>query len=264
MAPAQSTTPWQAGGGARADTGLPPGLQSAQLLPGWTDAQGDRVMALELQLEPGWKTYWRTPGDTGLPPHFEWAGSGNLSDVTFHWPAPQPIKSGDKLEMGYHDTLVLPFTAHATDAGKPVQVKAQVELGLCESICVPASLDLTAAPAGVDPDPVILAALDAEPERLTDRPACRLTPMDDGLKLSVDLPAPDVSLAAIELTDQPDIWISTADLVQDGAAQHAVVEMVGPSGTPFEFDPDAVRLTLVTGQEGTSTAMDVLGCDLQD
>ncbi|MDN5567598.1 MAG: hypothetical protein L0G27_02405 [Paracoccus sp. (in: a-proteobacteria)] len=276
MASAQqdfTSTPWKSGAWQsdapqpdKADdarTSLPPGLTSARLLPGWTDAQGDRVMALELQLEPGWKTYWRTPGDTGLPPHFEWTGSRNLSHVTFHWPAPQAIMSGDQLEMGYHDRLILPFTAHAGDRSKPVEVAAQVEIGLCESICVPANLDLTATQAGPDLDPVIQTALQAEPKLLAGHPPCRLTRLDDGLRLSVALPDTTISLAAIELTDQPGIWVSSADLVDEGDGLRAVVEMVGPTGKPFEIDTDALRTTLVSGQEKTSTAVEMLGCDLQ-
>jgi DsbC/DsbD-like thiol-disulfide interchange protein len=258
------SAPWKSGDTPDAAAAMPPGLQSAQLLPGWTDAQGDRVMALELVLEPGWKTYWRTPGDTGLPPHFEWEGSQNLSDVTFHWPAPQAIKSGDTLEMGYHDRLVLPFTAHATDATKPVAVEAQVDIGLCESICVPAGLELTADQAGPEVDPVIMAALKAEPTRIMGHPVCRLTQLEDGLKLSVTMPSDDITLAAIELTDQPDIWVSSADLVDEGQGPRAVVEMVGPTGKPFDIDPHALRVTMVTDSEDSSSAVEILGCDLQD
>lgn len=257
------STPWQSEGDAGTRADLPPGLQSARLLPGWVDAQGDRVMALELQLEPGWKTYWRTPGDTGLPPHFDWKGSQNLKDVTFHWPAPQPIRSGDKLEMGYHDQLVLPFTAHATDAAKPVTIASQVELGLCESICVPAYLELQADPAGSQTDPEILTAMQAEPTRLADHPACHLTQLADGMRLSVALPSQDVTLAAIELMDSPEVWVSSAQLVDEEQGPSAVVDMVGPSGEPFDVDPAALRVTLVSGSEGQSTAVDMVGCDLR-
>ena len=59
---------------------LPQGLEAARFLPGWTDAEGRRVAALELVLEPGWKTYWRSPGDAGLAPVFDWKGNyiGNV------------------------------------------------------------------------------------------------------------------------------------------------------------------------------------------
>ncbi len=239
---------------------LPPGLVSARLRPGWTDAAGNRVLALELQLEPGWKTYWRSPGDTGLPPRFEWQGSRNLAGVTFHWPAPQAIRSGERLEMGYHDSLLLPFTARATDPGKPVEVVAQVELGLCEDICVPVSLDLIAPKSGTTGDPQIAAGLRAEPLRLDMRPPCRVQNIDDGLRVSVALPGDGVLLAAVELPDQPDVWVSSADLVQGPSGPQAVVEMVAPTGQPFELDPAGLRLTVMSGQGKNTQAVDMLGC----
>lgn len=239
---------------------LPPGLVSARLRPGWTDAAGNRVMALDLELEPGWKTYWRSPGDTGLPPRFEWQGSRNLAGVTFHWPAPQAIRSGERMEMGYHDSLLLPFSAHPADPAKPVEVMAQVELGLCEAICVPASLDLVAPDTGSTSDPQIAAALRAEPARLDLRPPCEVRDIEDGLRVAVDLPADGATLAAVELPDQPDVWISGAELVQGQSGPQAVVEMVAPSGKPFVLDPAGLRLTVVSGEGKAAQAVEMLGC----
>ena len=51
---------------------MPPGLVSARLMPGWVTPDGARMTALQVELEPGWKTYWRSPGDAGIPPHFDW------------------------------------------------------------------------------------------------------------------------------------------------------------------------------------------------
>ena len=61
---------------------------SAQLRPGWQMENGGHMAAVELQLAPGWKTYWRSPGDAGIPPTFDWSGSDNVRSVRIHWPAP--------------------------------------------------------------------------------------------------------------------------------------------------------------------------------
>ncbi|TGN43180.1 hypothetical protein E4L95_20720 [Paracoccus liaowanqingii] len=237
---------------------LPPGLVSARLLPGWTDAQGNRILALDLQLAPGWKTYWRSPGDTGLPPQFDWQGAGNLDSVTLHWPAPQAIRSGEVLEMGYHDRLILPFTARATDPDQPVDIRAQIDLGLCENICVPAFLDLRAPPAGGATDPAIARALAAEPVRLDLHPACTVTPLADGLRVAMALPPGEATLAAIELTGQPQIWVSGAEIAQTPEGAQAVVEMVGPTAAPFDLDPAALRLTVIPADGARATEM--TGC----
>lgn len=232
---------------------LPLGLRSAQLLPGWTAQDGSRIAALELQLEPGWKTYWRSPGDSGLPPSFEWEGSDNLAGVTFHWPAPQAIQSGGAAELGYHERLVLPFTVRPAEAGAPIALAMQADLGLCENICVPAHLDLTAPPAGEAPDARILAALDAAPRLLADQPACRIEEIADGLRVTVALPKA-AELAALEVTSRDDLWISVAQIT--GA--EATAELVGPEAAPFPLDPAHLRLTAI----GAAGAVETTGCRL--
>lgn len=237
---------------------LPPGLKSARLLAGWTDADGNRISALELRLLPGWKTYWRQPGDSGLPPSFDWTGSRNLADVTFHWPAPEAIASGDEVTLGYHDRLVLPFTARPRDPARPVSLDAAIALGLCDNICVPAHLDLNAPQAGPAPDPQIAAALAQVPAAVPGRPACRIDPIRDGMRLDVLLPQAQAGteVAAMELDGQPDIWVSATTLAMRPEGLRASADFVPPSGAPFDLDAEALRLTLI----GPAGAVEMRGC----
>ena len=231
---------------------LPQGLQSARILPGWTDAEGQRIAALELVLEPGWKTYWRSPGDAGLPPEFNWKGS-NIGEVTFHWPAPEVIVSDGVRTLGYHDRLVLPFTVTPEQAGQPVGISAQVNFGLCENICIPASLDLIATAAGGTPDPVIEAAMAAAPRPSDQKPACELSEIEDGMTVTLSAPEKGADLA-IEYNGAPDIWVSAPEFNADGT--EVTVDLVAPSGKPFPLDPAAVVMT-VLGKDG---ATEFQGC----
>lgn len=235
---------------------LPPGLQSARLLPGWQDAEGNRIAALDLRLEPGWKTYWRSPGDSGLPPVFDWQGSQNLADVTFHWPAPEAIRSGDDLTLGYHDRLVLPFTARAADPSAPLTLTAQVDLGLCEKICVPVHVRLTAPDPQAAADPVIEAALARVPATRDDRPTCRVSEIADGMRLAVDLAGDAPEVVAIELAGRPEIWVSGTRITPSKGGTTATADLVPPSGAPFDLDADAVRITLIAADG----AAEMQGC----
>jgi DsbC/DsbD-like thiol-disulfide interchange protein len=69
---------------------------------------GGHMAAVELQLAPGWKTYWRSPGDAGIPPSFDWSGSENVKSVRLHWPAPEVFEANGMQTIGYHERLVLP------------------------------------------------------------------------------------------------------------------------------------------------------------
>ncbi|WP_240643718.1 protein-disulfide reductase DsbD domain-containing protein [Paracoccus siganidrum] len=236
---------------------LPPGLAGARLLPGWTDGNGDRVAALELELEPGWKTYWRSPGDSGLPPEFDWSGSENLAGVTFHWPAPEAILSGGDVSLGFHDRLVLPFTAHAARPGTPVELAAEIDLGLCERICVPARLALTAAAPADRPDPRIEAALAQGPRQSADRPACRIVAIEDGMQVSMRTGPMPAKAAAIELDRRPEVWVSGVEIDETDAGLALTADLVPPEGKPFDLRPGSLRLTLI----GPDGAVEMRGCD---
>lgn len=238
---------------------LPPGLQSARLLPGWRDDDGNRIAALELRLQPGWKTYWRSPGDSGLPPRFDWQGSDNLADVTFHWPTPEAIRSGGDLTLGYHDTLVLPFTARPLDPDQPITLDAAVDFGLCENICVPAHVTLLAPEPQAAPDPIIEAALERAPRVLSNQPTCTLSEIADGMQLSVTLPPSTPGVVAMEVSGHPDIWVSSAEIARRGTELLATSDFVAPSAAPFDLDPSAVVITLIGPDGGT----EIRGCDPQ-
>ena len=245
-----------AGPAARGD--LPPGLRAARILPGWRTADGQRVSAIELVLEPGWKTYWRSPGDSGLPPQFDWSGSDNLAGITLHWPAPEAIRSGGALSFGYHDRLILPFSAAATEPGKQVTLHLRAEIGLCENICVPATLELTAGAARATPDPRIQAALAAAPARIADRPTCGTRPIEDGMRLTLRLPAGPVRIAAVELEGHPEFWVSEAELTRTATGTEAVADIIPPSGAPFDVPTDAIITTLIAPD---GSAREARGCD---
>lgn len=232
----------------------PPGLVSAALLPGWTTETGHRMTALRLMLEPGWKTYWRSPGDAGVPPLFDWTGSQNLGTVTPHWPRPEAIESGGERSLGYHDALFLPIEIAPADPGQPLDLRVQVDFGLCDTICVPARVTLEAPPPETAPDPAILAALAREPQLAPDQPLCRIAPIADGMRVTAtfDRDAPE---AAMELDDAR-IWVSQPELSRQGGQLLAQADFIAESGKPFPLDPAQLRLTLIAPDH----AVEYRGC----
>ena len=240
---------------------LPPGLVSAELLPGWVTPDGHRMTALRLELEPGWKTYWRSPGDAGVPPRFDWQGSANLGAVRLLWPRPEVIDSGGERTLGYHDRLILPIDIAPAAAGQPVTPQAVVDFGLCLDICVPVQVTLTAPPPGALPDPLIEAAMARQPQVSDQRPDCTITPIKDGMQVSASLPQThnqtdrDTDIT-MELADD-EIWVSTPETDRSGARMTARADFVAASGKPFPLDPDKLRVTLI----GPDSAVEFTGCN---
>jgi DsbC/DsbD-like thiol-disulfide interchange protein len=93
---------------------------------------------VEIRLAPGWKTYWRYPGDSGVPPRFDFSGSHNVKAVTLRWPAPQLFSESDGNTIGYHGGVIFPLQVEAQNPNAPVMLRLKLDYAVCEKLCVPA------------------------------------------------------------------------------------------------------------------------------
>src|ERR1700760_2098394 len=90
---------------------------------------------MEIRLAPGWKTYWRYPGDSGVPPRFDFGGSSNVQQVTVLWPIPHGFSDGSGQSIGYKGGVVLPLQVQPKDPTKPVTVRLKGDYAICEKLC---------------------------------------------------------------------------------------------------------------------------------
>src|SRR5262245_39202667 len=110
-----------------------------------TEAVGDSDtmrLGLQFRMKPGWKIYWRSPGDAGFPPQPDWSGSDNFAGADISWPAPERFSVLGLETLGYHDEVVLPLTVRAQRAGEAVRLQAKVRYLTCDDICIPYDADL--------------------------------------------------------------------------------------------------------------------------
>lgn len=95
---------------------------------------------IEMRIDPGWKTYWRYAGDSGLPPSFDFSGSDNVKSVTVLWPAPKRFPDGaGGNSIGYTGAVIFPLQVVPKDAGTPVTLRLKADYGVCQNICIPAT-----------------------------------------------------------------------------------------------------------------------------
>lgn len=106
---------------------------------------------IEIELAPGWKTYWRSPGDAGYPVSVEWQGSDNLERADLYWPVPHRFTLFGLDTFGYGDRVVFPVVLVPERVGDGIRLAARVRYLVCEEICIPyeadLALDLPDAPA---------------------------------------------------------------------------------------------------------------------
>lgn len=235
------------------------------LLPGWRQADGHHMAALRIDLDPGWKTYWRAPGAAGIPPDFDWSGSRNIAGVQVHWPTPKVFQQGAMRSIGYEDGVVIPLEVRAADPDRPIDLSLDLDLGICREICIPHNARLAGSlspePAAVDPQIRIalanrpLSAIEARAGAMT----CRVEPISDGVRLSTRLHLPPLGgdeMTAIEIAD-PTTWVSETVTTRAGDVLEATADLVPPRGAPVSLDRQRLRLTVV----GTQGAVEITGCD---
>lgn len=155
--------------GARAQEASPwidDTYSSVRLIAG-SRSGGTFLGGIAIQLQPGWKTYWRTPGDTGVPPRFDFSKSDNVESVTILWPAPMKFPDGASgISYGYQKHVLLPLRIIAKSADKPVTLRASISYAVCEKLCIPVDAQAELAFTGVasTQDSAIAAALDTVPK----------------------------------------------------------------------------------------------------
>ncbi|MCX7566916.1 protein-disulfide reductase DsbD family protein [Sulfitobacter sp. F26169L] len=248
-----------------AHAGDPVGVPAiATLIDGWQQADGTRVSAVRIILADGWKTYWRAPGDAGIPPEFNWKGSQNLSGVSVSWPTPVVFEQNGMRSVGYTNQVILPLSVAAKRTDKPVQIKLKMEIGVCKDICVPQTLTLqgTLGATGATPVASIAAALAEQPYTASEAGArgvtCALSPSDKGLNITARLSLPSTGgqeHVVIE-AGRPDVWVSEATAKRNGNTLTAQAEIVPNGSGPLALDRSAIRFTVL----GTSHAVDLRGC----
>jgi len=241
---AQDASPWQKDG--HSAVRLLAGSRSGAVLLG----------GVALQLQPGWKTYWRSPGDSGVPPRFDFSKSDNVEAVTVLWPAPQKFDDGaGGVSLGYHDQIVLPLRIVAKNVDKPVTLRAEINYAVCEKLCIPveANAELAFNSVASTEDSALFAALDTvpkpanvgDPNPLTIRDVKRegksevlvdvVTPDDRVVNLFVEGPTPDWGLPVPKLVEHSPPGVKRFSFQLDG-----VPPGVNPDGA-------ALKLTLVGG-----------------
>jgi suppressor for copper-sensitivity B len=109
----------------------------------YTGAGDTLRLGLEFAMKPGWKIYWRSPGDAGFPPKPNWAGSTNLASVDIDWPAPKRFTVLGLKTLGYEGGVILPLTVRLLEPGKDMSLVANVQFLTCREICVPYDAALT-------------------------------------------------------------------------------------------------------------------------
>lgn len=223
---------------------------------GAPDAAGHLRGALEIRLNPGWKTYWQDPGASGVPPTLEAKAGDRTAQVEIGFPAPSRFDDGYATWAGYDHAVALALTltlpaGHLT----PAELRTSIFLGLCETICIPVQATLTLDPRSQVDSPehaaVVSHAFAALPEPARPDFSARLVEVgDDAVLVAAELPegarAPDLFVAGTQ-----SVTLDTPQKTRDGSQILFRVPIAARTGAGGE----ELSYTLVTATGAVSGRM---------
>jgi len=232
------------------------------LMEGWRLPNGNHMAALRIELAPGWKTYWRAPGDGGVPTVLRLTQAEGVTGMAIHWPRPEVFFTNGMRSIGYRGDVVLPVEFAVANDGD-ISIEGRVDMGICQDVCMPVTLDL----AGLLPNsgtrvPEIGLALSNRPLTATEAqagsPTCDVTPISDGLQVTVSARLPSVGhdeTVVVEHAD-PMIWVSEAQTHRVGGTVFGTVDVVPADNGPFAMNRSDLRITVI----GTQMAVELDDC----
>jgi DsbC/DsbD-like thiol-disulfide interchange protein len=231
-----------------------------RLISGKPDIDGKPtlVAGIQLRMDPGWKTYWRNPGDSGVAPSFDFKGSQNIKRAEVLYPAPHRIADANGTAIGYDDEVIFPVKITPEHEGEPVEIKLAFEYGLCKDLCIPndVNLELTIPPDQGKGDAMQLdSALALTPKEA----APGLLPAVEKVTADLDVPKPELIIDAAFPKDARD-----TDLFIDGGETYVPVPK--PEGPLIDGKQrfmvsfgDASEAAAVKGKTLTLTLVSDLG-----
>jgi len=233
----------------------PPGLKSrTKLVSAGAPRHGVYQAGFDIELAPGVLTYWRTPGDAGIPPVFSFAGSKNVAHVSVSYPAPSRLKEAGVVSWGYTTQVLYPLRVRVKRPDEPAVLRVDLHYATCDTLCVPARAQSAIRLAPNDPpgpDAAWIARWAARvPKPLPIAQAPRLRALNGGPHASWSVTFPDLSAGRADLfAEGPKDWYF--DTNSTGPGRFRIVLAGRPAGQGFPVSP--VTLTLVQGKRAYET-----------
>lgn len=218
---------------------------------GLADENGQLRGALEIRLDLGWKTYWKEPGASGVPPRIDVADSINVRAAQIHFPAPEWHEDDYGAWAGYGEPVVLPVTFTVDDPQRFSAIEADLFLGICETICVPVQAQLSVEPGSAPEDAADGALVEDAFDALPGAPdetfgVTEAARSGDRLVVKVSIPAGGADPAALFLAPAGPYMFGVPKTVESGAggSTFEVPVLSAPAGAADEV---AVTYTLTSG-----------------
>lgn len=237
---------------------------TGRLLPGARQEDGSRLSGLRLTMADGWKTYWRSPGEAGIPPSFDWSASENVASVRILWPRPEVFSSFGMQTIGYSGHVVLPMIVTPLDPDGAIKLAVTADLGVCKDICVLERFTLSMTvetderPIGAGQIGQAAAAIPPEGRAAgLDRATCRITGAGRERQLDLQLAFSDPLTDPVVVVESgQNAWASNVVTRQTGPGTLDVTARLSLASDGAWLTRQDLRMTVLAGERSA----DIRGC----
>ena len=229
---------------------------SARLIAAGVGDDGRLDAGIEVVLPPGWKTYWRSPGDAGIAPLFDFSASRNVVEPQVTFPLPHRFDDGYSVTNVYENRVVFPVSAFVPDRDKPVELHVVIDLGVCEEVCIPDRIEARLAVAADVTDAVAARALASARSGLPGRPepgrfwvtgASRQGGSEKRPVFRVSAIAPDAEAAVVYIEGPPDWYPEVPRFAGVDEGRAAWTVQFSRLGARTPIAGARLRVTIVSG-----------------
>jgi suppressor for copper-sensitivity B len=241
------------------------GNARVRLVAAGVDAEGRLAAGIEIDLDPGWKTYWRTPGDAGIPPITDFSASTNIDGpVEIGFPPPHRFDDGYGVSNIYEGRVLLTLSAAVGDPSSPVRLSLGLDMGVCAEVCIPEHFDLAldVAPGESDAEAGALladarAALpgDSEPGTFAVEDIARAGGTDKRPVFNLVVVAPDPGKAEVYVEGPPDWYPAPPKLVSSEGSRATYSVEFSRLGSKTPIGGNEFRVTIVSGGRAIEDAV---------
>jgi suppressor for copper-sensitivity B len=246
LGPAEAVVgPWVSDGKAR-----------VRLIAAGIDASGQLRGGLEIALDPGWHTYWRSPGDSGIAPTIDFSGSRNLGPVAVAFPVPERLDDGYSITNIYKDSVILPLTARLIDPAAGADLSLKLDIGVCAEVCMPDHFEAAISVKPGQNDPEAGEAIAAAEKRLPGAPdpgafavtgAARQGGTEKRPTYDVAVKLPDVKGAEVFVEGPADWYPNVPKLVSEGGGSGTYRVTFDRITSKVPIAGTKLRVTIVSG-----------------
>ena len=229
---------------------------------------GKLSAGIEIALSPGWKTYWRSPGDAGISPRIDFSASQNVEAPDVAFPVPTRHSEGLAVINVYEDGVTLPVEARIADPGKETVLVLSLDIGIFEDVCVPEHFDVTLT--------VPADAQDAEAAALLEEARAKLpgkslpgTLAAEGVKrvggterkpvFEIGIVAPDPKKAEVFVEGPPDWSPAPPELVSAEGGNAIFAVEFSRLGAKTPIGGNEFRVTIVTDERAVEQTVTLSG-----